>query len=150
MISFAPVAVAATQLPMANCSPAQDSEPSRIRFAAADLVVQGRMAEADLLTCEAFRQYPQNEDILVIRALVCEVRQDWQGASEALERLIAVQNFMSPADTWSHWIRVLRCLGDNDKALEALKQAVVQHPKHVLLQAELAELSPQPALRRTA
>lgn len=116
------------------------SEAQRIRFAAADLCRQGRLAEADLLTYEALQQYPDSEDVLVMRALICEVRHDWAGAATVLGHLLHVQGKAAPADTWCHWVRVLRCDGQLDAAHQAVLQALQQHPGHPALASELAQL----------
>ena len=115
-------------------------EGQRIRFAAADLFRQGRVAEADLLTHEAMQQYPDNEDVLVIRALICEVRQDWHNASQALERLLALQGKHAPAESWTHWLRVLRCDGKLQRAFDTAVQALQHHPAHPAIASELAQL----------
>lgn len=124
----------------ATSSHAADTEGQRIRFAAADLFQQGRLAEADLLTCEALRQYPDSEDVLVIRALICEVQQDWANAASALQRLLALQGPQAPVQTWCHRVRVLRCDGQLTTALQTVLQALQQHPGHPALANELAQL----------
>lgn len=115
-------------------------EVQRIRFAAADLCRQGRLAEADLLTYEALQQYPDSEDVLVMRALICEVRHDWPGAATVLGHLLHVQGKAAPAETWCHWVRVLRCDGQLGAAHQAVLQALQQHPGHPALASELAQL----------
>ena len=112
----------------------------RIRFAAADLCRQGRLAEADLLTYEALQQYPDSEDILVMSALICEVRHDWSAAASVLERLLQVQGTLAPAASWSQYVRVLRCNGQFDAARQAALQALQHHPAHPALASELAQL----------
>lgn len=116
------------------------SEAQRIRFAAADLCRQGRLAEADLLTFEALQQYPDSEDVLVMRALICEVRHDWSGAATVLGHLLRVQGKAAPAETWCHWVRVLRCDGQLGAAHQAVLQALQHHPAHPALASELAQL----------
>ena len=116
------------------------TQGQRIRFAAADLFRQGRVAEADLLTQEAMQQYPDSEDVLVIRALICEVRQDWHGATKALERLLALQGKHAPVESWTHWLRVLRCDGQLQRAFDSATQALQHHPAHPAIASELAQL----------
>lgn len=99
------------------------NEAQRIRWAAAELFGQGRLAEADLLTHEALRQYPDNEDVLVMRALICEVHHDWSAAANVLQHLLELQGAHAPAETWSHRVRVLRCDGQIDAALDAVIEA---------------------------
>ena len=134
---------------------AADSEGQRIRFAAADLFRQGRLAEADLLTYEAMQQMPDSEDVLVMRALICEVRHDWTAAAEVLGRLIAVQGADAPPESWCHWVRVLRCDGQLGAARQAVLQALQHHPTHPALANELAQLEalgvgPSPDARQAA
>jgi len=115
-------------------------EGQRVRFAAADLFRQGRVAEADLLTCEAMKQYPESQDILVMRALICEVRQDWHAAAQALEQLLALQGQHAPVESWCHWVRVLRCDGQLNLAYKTALQALQHHPAHPSIASELAQL----------
>lgn len=122
---------------------AEESPPQRVRFAAAELVRQNRLADADMLTYEALRQYPASEDVLVIRALVCEARQDWPAACDALEKLLTLQGSNAPAVSWQHWVRALRCLGDETKALYATQQGMAMHPDDPHLHADLVALQPQ-------
>lgn len=121
-----------------NCGVNTDAQ--RIRFAAADLFRQGRLAEADLLMHEAMQQYPDREDVLVMRALICEVRQDWHAAAEALEKLLTLQGPSAPVESWSHWVRVLRCDGQLHQAFGTVLQALQHHPGHPALTSELLEL----------
>ena len=115
-------------------------ECQNIRFAAADLCRQGRLAEAELLTREALQHHPDSEDVLVIRALISEVRHDWASAAAALERLLQLQGTAAPAESWCHWVRVLRCDGQLDAAFETAIKALQHHPAHPLLASELAQL----------
>ena len=117
-----------------------DVEGQRVRFAAADLFRQGRLVEADLLTQAAMEQHPDSEDVLVIRALICEVQQDWPQAAAALQRLVALQGRDVPAQSWCHWVRVLRCNGELAKARDAVLRGLDMHPAHPLLASELAQL----------
>ena len=115
-------------------------ECQRVRFKAADLCREGHLAEADLLTSEALQQYPNSEDVLIIRALICEVRHDWASAAATLERLVRLQGTAAPAESWCHWVRVLRCDGQLDAALATAIKALQHHPGHPLLASELAQL----------
>lgn len=112
----------------------------RIRWAAAELFRQGRLAEADLLTHEALQQHPDNEDVLVIRALICEVRHEWAAAAAVLQHLLELQGTQAPAETWCHRVRVLRCDGQIDAALDTALEAHQRHPGHPGLARELAQL----------
>ena len=118
----------------------QELSPTKIRQSIADLVGQNRLSEADSLSKEALQRFPQSEDILVIRALVTQVRQDWPAASTALEKLITLQGHAAQAVTWSQWVRVLRCMGDDARAMTAAAQGLATHPKHPELQEEFSAL----------
>lgn len=119
---------------------AGDSEGRKLRFEAADLFRQGRLEEAHALTLQAMHQYPDSEDVLVIRALICEVRQEWYEAATVLERLVSLQGDHAPVQSWCHWLRVLRCDGQTDMALKVALQGMKQHPGHPILASELAQL----------
>ena len=116
------------------------TDGQRIRFAAADLFRQGRVAEADLLIHDAMQHYPNSEDVLVMRALICETRQDWHAAAQALERLLALQGQHAPAESWCHWVRVLRCDGQLHKAFSIALEALQYHPAQPAIASELAQL----------
>lgn len=115
-------------------------EPERIRWAAADLFAQGRSAEADLLVGEALQHYPDSQDLLAMRALLSEVRQDWPAAAQALERLLRLQGAGAPVQAWRQWVRVLRCQGEIRQAIEAALQGLAQHANDPDLARELAQL----------
>ena len=132
-----PTAFQACAAPRADIT---DNEGRRVRLAAAELFGQGRLAEADLLTHAALLHYPDSEDVLVIRALICEVQQDWAGAAIALERLVKIQGQDAPVQSWCHWVRVLRCNGELDKARTKVLLGLQSHPAHPLLASELAQL----------
>ena len=88
MLQAAPAFLAKTAYSALLTSATQELSPTKIRQSIADLVGKNRLAEADLLSNEALQRFPQSEDILVIRALVTQVRQDWPAASAALEKHI--------------------------------------------------------------
>jgi hypothetical protein len=122
------------------CEDVINTETRRIRHAAADLFRQGYVTEAELLTHSAMQHYPYSEDVLVIRALICEAQQNWPQAAAALERLVALQGHEAPVQSWSHWVRVLRCNGELGKARDQVLRALSLHPAHPLLASELAQL----------
>ena len=131
-------------------SATQELSPAKIRQSIADLVGQNRLTEADSLSNEALQRFPQSEDILVIRALVTQVRQDWAEASLALEKLIGIQGHQAQAMTWGQWVRVLRCMGDDALAMTVAAQGLATHPKDLQLQEEFAALQRvgvQPSLK---
>jgi tetratricopeptide (TPR) repeat protein len=128
----------------------QELSPTKIRQSIADLVGQNRIEEADTLSAEALKRFPKSEDILVIRALVCQISQDWPAASSALEKLIDLQGHASPAATWGQWVRVLRCMGDHERAMTAAAQGLANHPNDPALQeafVALQQMGIQPTLK---
>lgn len=133
MLQAAPAFLSKTTYSALLNSASQDFSPVKIRQSIADLVGQDRMAEADALSHEALQFFPQSEDILVIRALVTQVRQDWPAANAALEKLIAVQGLGAQALTWSQWVRVLRCQGDDVRAMTVAAQGLANYPQDPLL-----------------
>ena len=86
------------------------------------------------------QHYPDSEDVLIIRALICEAQQDWPQAAAALERLVALQNQDAPVQSWCQWVRVLRCNGELAKAREKALSGLRMHPAHPMLASELAQL----------
>jgi hypothetical protein len=131
-------------------SATQELSPAKIRQSIADLVGQNRLNDADLLSHEALQRFPQSEDILVIRALVTQVRHDWPAASAALEKLITLQGHATQAVTWGQWVRVLRCQGDDARAMTAATQGLANHPQDPQLLAEfnaLQQVGIKPALK---
>lgn len=118
----------------------QDTEGQQIRFAAADLCRQGRFGEADHLTRAALQHYPDSEDVLAIRALICEVRHDWGAAAVVLERLLNLQGQHAPVESCCQQVRVLRCDGQLNAAMQAALRGLQLHPAHPALASELAQL----------
>jgi len=112
----------------------QELSPTKIRQSIADLVGQNRIEEADTLSFEALKRFPKSEDILVVRALVCQIRQDWPAASTTLEKLIDLQGHAAPSTTWGQWVRVLRCNGENERAMTVAAQGLANHPNEAALQ----------------
>ena len=150
MLQAAPAFLSKTTYSALLNSASQELSPAKIRQSIADLVGQNRLTEAEALSQEALHRFPQSEDILVIRALVTQVRQDWPAASAALEKLISVQGLGAQAITWGQWVRVLRCMGDDARAMTAAAQGLATHPKDTQLQEEFASLqriSVKPALK---
>jgi hypothetical protein len=128
----------------------QELSPTKIRQSIADLVGQNHLQEADTLSFEALKRFPKSEDILVIRALVCQIRQDWPAASTTLEQLIDLQGHATPATTWGQWVRVLRCNSENERAMTAAAQGLANHPNDLALQEAflaLQQLGIAPALK---
>ena len=150
MLQAAPTFLAKSSYSALLTSATQELSPAKIRQSIADLVGQNRLAEADVLSHEALQRFPQSEDILVIRALVTQVRQDWPAASAALEKLITLQGHTAQAVTWGQWVRVLRCIGDNTRAMTAAAQGLATYPQDPQLQEEfnaLQRVGVKPALK---
>ena len=140
MLHAAPAFLAKTSYSALLTSATQELSPTKIRQSIADLVGQNRLAEADLLSHEALQRFPQSEDILVIRALVTQVRHDWPAASSALEKLIHLQGHATQPVTWCQWVRVLRCMGNEARAMTVAAQGLASHPQDALLQNEFNAL----------
>ena len=140
MLHAAPAFLAKTSYSALLASATQELSPAKIRQSIADLVGQNRLTEADLLSQEAMQRFPQSEDILVIRALVSQVRQDWPAASNALEKLIGLQGHAAQAVNWGQWVRVLRCMGEDARAMSVAAQGLATHPKDAQLQEEFNAL----------
>ena len=134
MLHTAPTFLAKTSYSALLTSATQELSPAKIRQSIADLVGQNRLTEADVLSHEAMQRFPQSEDILVIRALVTQVRQDWTAANAALEKLVNLQGHAAQAVTWGQWVRVLRCMGDDARAMTVAAQGLATHPKDLQLQ----------------
>ncbi|MEY2659069.1 MAG: hypothetical protein RLZZ123_241 [Pseudomonadota bacterium] len=118
--------------------------PSDIRQSISELVAQAKMPLADALAEAGLSLYPQSEEILAIAALLSEVRQDWATAVSLLRQLVEVQGeASSPATTWLHLVRVLRCMCEPAQALEAVEKALRHHPEHEVLQKEKTDLLAQ-------
>jgi len=150
MLHAAPAFLAKTSYSALLTSASQELSPAKIRQSIADLVGQSRLTEADLLSHEALQRFPQSEDILVIRALVTQVRQDWPAACAALEKLLTLQGHTAQAVTWGQWVRVLRCQGDNARAMSVAAQGLANHPQDPQLLAEfnaLQQVVVKPALK---
>jgi tetratricopeptide (TPR) repeat protein len=114
--------------------------PTDIRMAVARMVADNRLAEASVMSQTSLRQQPDNEELLVTRILVCEVLHQWQEAADCLKRLLNVQGREAPAETWYQYVRVLRCQGLLNEALEISQSALSWHPQHAGLQHEQREL----------
>ena len=126
--------------------------PQSIRMSAAALVAREQIAEARALVSNGLIQHPDSEDLLVMQALISQMSHDWATASTTLENLVRVQGLNVPAETWCHWVRVLRCLGDWNKATAVAKRGLAQYPEHEMLVSEWQTLNSEPrrAVRKNA
>lgn len=117
-----------------------NASPKDIRWAAAQLCADDRFDEAATLTRQGLTLYPRSEDLWAMLALLHEVAQEWQQAAECIENLLHIQGNQAPAETWGHWVRVLRCLGNEQSAFEAVQQGLQRHPLDSMLISEHATL----------
>lgn len=127
--------------------------PAGLRRLAATLVASNREHDATELIEEGLKEYPDSEDLLAMQALLAEVRQDWPVALSALEKLVKIQGAQTPLETWRHWVRVLRCAGQAERARHVVLQALEQAPGDALLVSErltLDSLLSRPATRAAA
>jgi hypothetical protein len=127
----------------ATCAPFSVARftPAEIRTAMSELVASEQLLLADALGIAALSFYPHSEDVLATCALLAEVRQDWVEADGLLGRLIALNGMSASATTWLHWMRVIQCRHDTERALAVGELAVCEHPHDIPLQRTLAELS---------
>lgn len=116
-------------------------DPVAIRLAAAQMVAGNQTAQAVALVSAGLSTHPDSEDLLVMRALISEMRHDWDDAIEAIERLLRVQGHSAPAETWCHWVRALRCGGQWRRALEVATQALDLFSSHPMLISEWQTLN---------
>lgn len=114
--------------------------PVKIREWVAELFEQNHLNLAIALAEAGLALYPDSEDVLVIAALVAEVRQDWAHSRELLEHLIRVQSGNTPAEVWYHLARVLRCEGLHARAWSVARKALLQHPTSTELKQMVEEL----------
>jgi hypothetical protein len=125
--------------------------PAAIRIEVAKLVAGNHMGDAERMLTDGLRRFPDSEDLLVMRALISESQLDWPAADITLQRLLSVQAGKAPAASWLHWVRVLRCMQQRERAREAMQMALNHHPHDSSLRAEAAALGvPPPPLSRQA
>ena len=145
MLQAAPKSVSPLPYSALLSRASQELSPVKIRESIAELVGQNRLDEADLLSHEALVRFPQSEDILVIRALVAQVRHDWSAASDALESGQVVSgvggqyNFVAMAHALpdARLIMMLRATHDNK---DGLKSSIVWNYGHVTIPRHLRDI----------
>ena len=127
----------------ATCAPFSVARfsPAEIRTAMSELVADDQLLLADALGVAALSLYPKSEDILATCALLAEVRQDWVEADALLGRMVALNGMSATPTTWLHWMRVIQCRHDTERALTVGDLAVCEHPHDAPLQRTLAELT---------
>jgi hypothetical protein len=126
---------ASVDLRLSRCTPAE------IRVAVADLVARDDLLLAGALGVAALSFYPDHEDILATCALLAEVRQDWAEADQLLSQMVSANGMSATATTWLHWIRVVQCRLQTERAMQLAQLAVHEHPGDVALRETMEHLS---------
>ena len=111
--------------------------PGEVRQNVATLVAQERTEVAIALCEAALAIYPNEQDILAVYALVCEIKQDWQTAEQCLVQLIQAQGTESTAQSWLHLVRVLHCQNKWEDAWIAVSFALSKFPNDEMLTNEM-------------
>lgn len=111
-----------------------------IRREAADLVAQNRLLEASARVSDALDQHPESQELLAMMGLICEVRHDWPRARSYLEQLAGIQAEAVTAQTLGHLVRVIRCQGSLEQALECAENGLRRYPSDVMLRSEVETL----------
>jgi uncharacterized protein HemY len=127
--------------PAYSLPPQRALSPTAVRLAAVDLVARNQVEQALASIDAALIQEPDSQELLSMAALICEVKHDWSGASTHLERLVRVQGSAVTAETLCHWVRVLRCLGQIERAFGLSSSALALFPEHPMLESEHQTLS---------
>ena len=127
-VDVMPFAQGSTSLNLISNTTTQS--PTEIRIQTSQLVAMNNIVEANALSKTAITENPYNEELLVNRALVCEIMHLWVEAAECLKKLLKLQGREAPAVTWQHYVRVLRSGGNIQEAIYACKQALRWHSNH--------------------
>lgn len=127
--------------PAYSLPPQRALSPTAVRLAAVDLVARNQVEQALASIDAALIQDPDSQELLSMAALICEVKHDWRMASTHLERLVRVQGSAVTAETLCHWVRVLRCLGQIERAFGLSSSALALFPEHPMLESEHQTLS---------
>lgn len=102
--------------------------PDEIHEAMAILIATEDWPAANEMAALAQVLHPSSEKVLILCALLAEVQQHWETAFELLRRLEALQGDSAPLHTFYHQVRVLRCLGDTESALQLARDCRVRFP----------------------
>jgi hypothetical protein len=111
--------------------------PPQVRQTVAALVADEKFDVAVALCEAALAVYPQEQDILAVYALVCEIKQDWPMAEQCLVQLIQAQGADSTAQSWLHLVRVLHCQNKWEDAWIAVSFALSKFPDDEMLSNEM-------------
>ena len=136
MLQALAVSPAALDAGYASAPPHSSDSPQRVCQAAVDLVAKDQLAQAFGLVENAARQHPDSQELVAMLALIAEARQDWSKASGYLEHLVRLQGSGVTAETLSHWVRVLRCQGQIERAARLAGNALKMYPGHEMLESE--------------
>jgi hypothetical protein len=111
--------------------------PAQVRQTVAALVAEDK-TEVAVALCEAsLAIYPNEQDILAVYALLCEIKQDWPMAEQCLVQLIHAQGADSTAQSWLHLVRVLHCQNKWEDAWIAVSFALSKFPEDEMLKQEM-------------
>lgn len=145
------LAVSPAALEAGFTAPTQHSpaSPHIVCRAAVDLVAKDQLAQAFGLVEGAARQHPDSQELVAMLALIAEARQDWSKASGYLEHLVRLQGSGVTAETLSHWVRVLRCQGQMERAARLAGNALKMYPGHEMLESESNTLNSILAVKAT-
>ncbi len=141
MLQALAVSPAALDAGFSSPSEQKPVSPQLVRQAAVDLVAGNQLSQAFALVEGAVRQHPDSQELVSMLALISEARQDWAKASIYLERLVRLQGSGVTAETLSHWVRVLRCQGQIERAARLAANALKMYPDHVMLESESQTLN---------
>jgi uncharacterized protein HemY len=100
-----------------------------------------QLSQAYALVEDALSQHPESQELVSMLALISEARQEWAKASFFLERLVRLQGSGVTAETLNHWVRVLRCQGQIERAARLAGNALKMYPGHVMLESESQTLN---------
>ncbi len=111
--------------------------PAQVRQNVAALIADEKTEVAVALCEAALAIYPNEQDILAVYALVCEIKQDWTTAEQCLVQLIQAQGADSTAQSWLHLVRVLHCQNKWEDAWIAVSFALSKFPTDSMLAQEM-------------
>ncbi len=149
MLQALAVSPAALDAGLSSPPESKPVSPQMVRQAAVDLVAGNQLFQAFALVEGAVRQHPDSQELVSMLALISEARQDWAQASVYLERLVRLQGSGVTAETLSHWVRVLRCQGQTERAARLADNALKMYPDHEMLESESKTLNSILAVKAT-
>jgi len=120
---------------------------TEIRQCIAAAFANGQESFAHGLADAALTLHPNSQDIVVIAALLAEVRQDWHRAEELLIQLIEIQGADSTEAAWVQLAKVLRCQGKDADAHAVVDFAITRFPTSAALLTEAQKMASNAALQ---